>query len=144
MRIRNLIQLASAVSITLPGHALAQEEFSVDWHTVDCGGGTSNSDEFVVLATIGQPDAGTMTGPESVDSFSLAGGFWAVVNAGECYANCDGSTGSTALTANDFQCFLDKFVAGDPYANCDGTTLPPVLTANDFQCFLHAFAAGCT
>ncbi len=141
MRIRNLI--ASAVTLILPGQALAQEEFSLDWHTIDCGGGSSNGDEFVILATIGQPDAGTMMGPESADSFSLAGGFWALVNSVGCYANCDGSTGSATLTANDFQCFLNAFAAGDSYANCDNSTSQPVLTANDFQCFLNAFATGC-
>jgi hypothetical protein len=61
-----------------------------------------------------------------------------------CYANCDGSTGSPLLTANDFQCFLNKFAANDTYANCDGSTGTPLLTANDFQCFLNKFAAGCT
>ncbi|MBX3376274.1 MAG: hypothetical protein KF678_04645 [Phycisphaeraceae bacterium] len=61
-----------------------------------------------------------------------------------CYPNCDGSTGSPLLTANDFQCFLNKFAAGDTYANCDGSTGNPLLTANDFQCFLNKFAAGCS
>ncbi len=60
-----------------------------------------------------------------------------------CYANCDGSTGSPLVTANDFQCFLDRFASGDPYANCDGSTGSPTLTSNDFQCFLNRAAAGC-
>lgn len=42
------------------------------------------------------------------------------------------------FTANDFQCFLDKYVAKDPYANCDGVG---GLTANDFLCFLNAYVA---
>ncbi len=60
-----------------------------------------------------------------------------------CYPNCDGSTVSPVLTANDFQCFLNKFAAADPTANCDGSTAVPTLTANDFQCFLNAYATGC-
>ncbi|MBX3376685.1 MAG: hypothetical protein KF678_06745 [Phycisphaeraceae bacterium] len=60
-----------------------------------------------------------------------------------CYPNCDGSSGSPLLTANDFQCFLNRFAAGEMYANCDQSTGTPALTANDFQCFLNAFAAGC-
>jgi len=60
-----------------------------------------------------------------------------------CYANCDGSTTLPVLTANDFQCFLNKFVAGDTYANCDGSIPPWALTAGDFQCFLNKFAGGC-
>ncbi len=61
-----------------------------------------------------------------------------------CYANCDASTSAPLLTANDFQCFLNKFAAADAYANCDHSTSNPLLTANDFQCFLNAYAAGCT
>ncbi len=61
-----------------------------------------------------------------------------------CYANCDGSTATPTLTANDFQCFIDKYASNNPYANCDGSTATPSLTANDFQCFINKFAAGCT
>ncbi len=61
-----------------------------------------------------------------------------------CYANCDGSTTNPRLTANDFQCFLNRFAAGESYANCDGSTSIPSLTANDFQCFLNKYAAGCS
>ncbi len=59
-----------------------------------------------------------------------------------CYANCDGSTSSPRITANDFQCFLTRFAVQDAYANCDQSVAPPVLTANDFQCFLNKFAMG--
>ncbi len=60
-----------------------------------------------------------------------------------CYANCDGSTAAPVLTANDFQCFLNRFASGNQEANCDGSTGTPALTANDFQCFINTFAAGC-
>lgn len=58
-------------------------------------------------------------------------------------ANCDGSTGSPALTAMDFQCFLTAYASGDSGANCDGSTASPVLNAADFICFQNAFARGC-
>ncbi len=61
-----------------------------------------------------------------------------------CYANCDGSTVSPVLNANDFLCFLERFAQGSSYANCDGSTGTPLLTANDFQCFLNKYTAGCT
>ncbi|QYU68044.1 hypothetical protein J4558_24865 [Leptolyngbya sp. 15MV] len=60
-----------------------------------------------------------------------------------CYANCDESTGTPALTPADFVCFLNKFRAGDPYANCDASTGTPALTPADFVCFLSKFRAGC-
>ncbi len=66
-----------------------------------------------------------------------------LIRLADCTANCDNSSTLPLLTANDFQCFLNKFAAGDPYANCDGSTAAPLLTANDFQCFLNKFAAGC-
>ena len=65
------------------------------------------------------------------------------LGAAACYANCDGSTGTPALTANDFQCFVNKFAANDAYANCDESTGTPALTANDFQCFINKYAGGC-
>ena len=60
-----------------------------------------------------------------------------------CYANCDQSTTPPTLNAQDFHCFLNKFVGSDPYANCDLCSSPPTLNINDFQCFLNRFAAGC-
>ena len=61
-----------------------------------------------------------------------------------CRANCDGSNVAPYLSANDFQCFINKFAAGDGFANCDGSTGTPALTANDFQCFINSYAAGCS
>ena len=78
-----------------------------------------------------------------IDSFLSGSLVYDEATAPTCYANCDGSTTTPVLTANDFQCFLNAFAAGSSYANCDGSTTTPVLTANDFQCFLNAFAAGC-
>ena len=60
-----------------------------------------------------------------------------------CYPNCDNSTGSPSLTANDFMCFINAFAAQTSYANCDNSTGIPALTANDFMCFINSFAAGC-
>jgi hypothetical protein len=61
-----------------------------------------------------------------------------------CAANCDASTVSPVLTANDFSCFLNKFANADSTANCDCSTATPALTANDFSCFLNKYAAGCS
>jgi hypothetical protein len=61
-----------------------------------------------------------------------------------CYPNCDGSSGTPVLTANDFACFLNRYVANESYANCDGSTGNPTLTANDFACFLNSYVTGCS
>ncbi len=55
----------------------AQAQFSIDWSTIDGGGGTSTGGVFTVTGTIGQPDAGTMSG----GNFTLVGGFWGIIAA---------------------------------------------------------------
>lgn len=62
--------------LLLPALGLAQQ-YTVDWYTIDGGGGTSSNGQYVVSGTIGQPDAGVMSG----GSYSLAGGFWSVMAA---------------------------------------------------------------
>jgi len=52
--------------------ANAQSRYALDWFTIDGGGGTSSGGDFTLNGTIGQPDAGTMSG----GNYSLAGGFW--------------------------------------------------------------------
>ena len=44
----------------------------IDWSTIDGGGGTSTGGAYSVSGTIGQPDAGLMSG----SIYTLAGGFW--------------------------------------------------------------------
>ncbi len=84
----------------------------------------------------------TAIGPTS-GVFGSGFGMSAVLTGFECYANCDQSTGVPVLTANDIQCFMNRFAAGDGYANCDVSAGSPLLTANDFQCFLNTYAVGC-
>lgn len=55
----------------------AQAQYSIDWYTIDGGGGTSTGGVYSVSGTIGQPDAGTMSG----GNFTLQGGFWSIVSA---------------------------------------------------------------
>ncbi len=57
--------------------ANAQTNFTINWSTIDGGGGVSTGGVYSVTGTIGQPDAGRMTG----GNFSLDGGFWGVVAA---------------------------------------------------------------
>jgi hypothetical protein len=54
-------------------HAQGGGGLAIVWHTIDGGGGTSTGRGFSLSGTIGQPDAGTMSG----GSFTLQGGFWA-------------------------------------------------------------------
>ena len=116
--------------------------YDLDWYTIDGGGATYlTGGQYELGATAGQPDAGFMSG----GVYDLGGGFWyGVQPQPACYANCDNSSVTPILNANDFQCFLNAFAANLACANCDGSSVPPVLNANDFQCFLNLFAAGCS
>ena len=55
------------------------QTFNLDWWTLDGGGDTSSGGGYSVSGTIGQPDAGVMSG----GSFSLVGGFWAGASTSE-------------------------------------------------------------
>ncbi len=125
--IATLIMLGAAAPT-----ALAQMGPDLSWNTIDSGGGTSVGGAFEVSGTIGQPDAGAMSGGE----FDLAGGFWpGVIDL--CYPDCNDSG---TLTIADFICFQAKFVAGNLYADC---TQNGALTVADFICFQAKFVAGC-
>ena len=53
--------------------AFAQADYDLSWWTVDGGGGTfSQGGSYSLGGTIGQPDAGLMSG----GSYTLGGGFW--------------------------------------------------------------------
>ncbi len=66
----------------------AEDDFDVSWHTVDGGGGMSTGADFVLRGTIGQPDAGTLSG----GGFELRGGFRQALGAGcgDCPTDVDG------------------------------------------------------
>jgi hypothetical protein len=53
------------------------QSYSLDWSTIDGGGGTSTGGVYAVTGTIGQPDAGAMSG----GNFTLQGGFWGLISA---------------------------------------------------------------
>lgn len=66
----------TAACLIFVGTASAQN-YSLDWFSIDGGGGTSTGGPYGLDGTIGQPDAGFMSG----GAYSLAGGFWAVTSA---------------------------------------------------------------
>jgi hypothetical protein len=66
------------VSLVLLGGPNLQAQYSIDWHTIDGGGGTSSGGAFSLSGTVGQPDAGPVM---ANGSFSITGGFWAVTTA---------------------------------------------------------------
>ena len=55
----------------------AHAQYAVDWFTIDGGGGTSTGGVYQISGTIGQPDAGKMSG----GNFAIDGGFWGNIAA---------------------------------------------------------------
>ena len=74
MRRLSLLLVTMLILLTAVSLASAQAGgFDVVWHTIDGGGGTSiGGDRFALSGTIGQPDAGKMSG----GAYTLQGGFW--------------------------------------------------------------------
>ena len=72
-----LLVFLMLATFTLATPASAQT-FSIDWHTIDGGGGTSTGGVYSVSGTIGQPDAG---GPMTNSQFAVTGGFWVLPTA---------------------------------------------------------------
>ena len=64
------------LTFALASAAFAQS-YAIDWSTIDGGGGTSTGGVYSVSGTIGQPDAGKMSG----GNYSVDGGFWGIVAA---------------------------------------------------------------
>ena len=46
--------------------------YEVSWHTIDGGGGVSSGGTYTLMGTIGQPEAGAMSGGR----YEMVGGFW--------------------------------------------------------------------
>ncbi len=65
-----------AMLLLLATGFVANAQYSIDWSTIDGGGGTSTGGVYSVSGTIGQPDASQQ--PVAGGSFSLIGGFWSI------------------------------------------------------------------
>ena len=73
-RLRLALVGAVIAALALVGLALAQGGFDLGWYTVDGGGARSSGGGYTLEGSIGQPDAGTVSG----GSYSLQGGYWAI------------------------------------------------------------------
>ncbi len=65
--------------LTLSAALARSQSYSIDWSTIDGGGGTSTGGVYSVSGTIGQPDASTT--PMTNGQYSVTGGFWALPTA---------------------------------------------------------------
>jgi len=71
IKVRLLLSLA-VLSLAM---SVSAQNYSINWHKVAGGGGTSTSAVYAVSGAIGQHDAG---GPMLGGGYSLTGGFWSL------------------------------------------------------------------
>jgi hypothetical protein len=69
------ISLFSFIAFLATALNSAAQTYSIDWFTMDGGGGTSTGGVYAVSGTIGQPDASQMSG----GNYTINGGFWGLL-----------------------------------------------------------------
>jgi len=72
-----LVARSVALALAITAVRTEAQSYSIDWFTIDGGGGTSTGGVYAASGTIGQPDAG---GPLSGGNYSLTGGFWSLLS----------------------------------------------------------------
>ncbi|MEQ8770036.1 MAG: GC-type dockerin domain-anchored protein [Phycisphaerales bacterium] len=113
------------------------EPFSIDWYSVDAGGGELTGSVYRLVGTIGQAEAsGNLVGfPLTIEP-----GFWsgAFVGVLACPADLDQNG---TLNFDDIDLFVAGFLASDLIADLDGNG---VLNFDDIDLFVISFLAGCS
>ncbi len=121
------VGLLSCMGVGLVGSDAHGQPFSIDWYTIDGGGGTSTGGVYTLSGTIGQPDAGTM----AAGNFALRGGFWslyaAVQTEGAPYLNVASTATNTvviswAISGTSWTLEVTRDVAAKPV---QWTPIPP-------------------
>lgn len=133
---KTLLPVSLAVlALVLAFSSASAQPFTIDWASIDGGGGTSFGGAYSLTASIGQPDAGT---PLSGGIYTLTGGFLAGVGAvPSCLADFNRSGGATIQDVFDF---LAAWFDGNPAAdvNTSGS-----VSLQDIFDFLTAWFIGC-
>ena len=73
---RTHLSIFAARALLLLTATAQAQSYSIDWSTVDGGGGTSTGGVYAVSGTIGQPDANLQ--PMTGGNYLLTGGFWSL------------------------------------------------------------------
>jgi hypothetical protein len=123
----------AVVAAVCVGSTLA-DDFEITRSTIDGGGVMrSTGGEFELSGTIGQPDAGTMSG----GGFDLTGGFWFPLSLDDC--NSDGWV--DLIDYDDFDGCLSGPNGGLPLPECNCFDLDGDndVDLSDVRQFQHAF-----
>ena len=135
------ISVLSILVVALYGAIGAAQPYTIDWHTVDGGGGTSAGGTYELSGSIGQPDAGPGTTGMSGGTFELVGGFWPATLICHCPGDMNGDG---LLDGRDVQKFIECLTASPGNCSCadvdraSGVNLDDIV---DFVADLLASAA---
>lgn len=104
------------LALGAPARAQTGGPYDLHWNTIDGGGGTNAAGgAYELSATIGQPDAGTLSG----GAFVLSGGFWSVTLPGA--APTPTPTATKTLTPNKTS---TPTASGSPGATSSASVTP--------------------
>ncbi len=113
------------------------QDYAIDWHTVGGGGEMwSTGGTYELGGTIGQPDAGAMTGGD----YTLTGGFWAIP---PCWCLAD-INNDGQRNAADIQVFADCITGGGSNCACADLQADGTLDMDDVTTFVSGLVAGGT
>lgn len=116
--------------------ALGGADIDLSWRTVDGGGVMeSTGGDLELSGTIGQPDAGALSGGD----FTLTGGFWFALAPDDC--NSDG--GVNLIDYDDFEgCLSGPDIAVTPVCTCFDVDQDDDVDLLDVAQFQKAFNGG--
>lgn len=78
---QHVARMAAGALIILTGLSSAGADYALDWYTIDGGGEMlSTGGNYELSGTVGQPDAGQMSG----GTYTLTSGFWFRQVPGDC------------------------------------------------------------
>ncbi len=121
MKIQRLTLLALGLVTVATTSSFGQARFSLDWSTIDGGGGTVAAGRWELSGTIGQHDAAL---PLSADEWTLSGGFWGVKSISypcrwyrdNCFGDYNDDGG---IDSDDVIAFFNAWDASEPCADVD-------------------------
>jgi hypothetical protein len=133
---------AFAFALFAPG---AMAQLSMNWFTIDGGGGTSSNVGGLSLGfTVGQPDAGP---PMTGGALTFTGGFWVGGTGGgsPCGSadfDCDGDIGTDADIESFFACLAGSCPPPPCTSNADFNGDGDIGTDADIEAFFRVLAGG--
>ncbi|MCG8407742.1 MAG: hypothetical protein MI923_21290 [Phycisphaerales bacterium] len=120
--------------------ASAFSQLAIDSYTIDCGGGESAGGDFALVASIGQQDAGFMSG----GGFDLDGGFLpGKTVGGGCICHGD-LNGDSLIDGGDIQKFTDCLIGVASDCECADVHAVVGLDMNDVTEFVSFLLTGTT